>query len=359
MLRAAKISGMVLFLATGRRLDTFLATGPFEELFEAIIAENGAVVYFPKRGSVALPFGHLDADLVERFHGLDIPLESGMAIVATIAPHEEAIYRVLQEQRYAGTIEYNRGAIMLLPSGASKGNGLLYALDELGYSPHNVIACGDAENDRSLFDVAELGVAVSNAQEGVRSTADLVLGMPGGAGIEHLLQDLIDGKIPDSTPRPNRGLRLGSRVSGAPVDIDPFALTETNLGITGSSGSGKSWVAGLLVEELLRQKYQVCIIDPEGDYRALASSPRTLLLGGPNSPLPPVREVIDLAEWNNVSLVLDLSQYELEERYAYVDDFLRSLRGLRARRGRPHYFLIDEIQSFCPPAGGMLTDLLL
>ncbi len=358
MLRTAKRAGMILFLITGRRLDSFLTLGPFEELFEAIIAENGAVVYFPKRDAIALPFGRLGADLLGRLYTLDIPLELGSSIVATVLPHDEAIFRALREQRSAVTVEYNRSAVMLLPVGASKGSGLLYALDELGYSAHNVVACGDAENDHSLFEAAELGVAVANAQPGLRRTADIVLDLPGAAGIERLLQDLIDGEVPANSPRPARGLRVGNRVSGAPVFIDPFALIETNLGITGSSGSGKSWVAGLLAEELFKQKYQLCIVDPEGDYRVLASAPRTLLLGRPDLPLPSVGEVINLVEWNNVSLVLDLSQYEIDARLAYMDEFLRALRDLRARRGRPHYFLIDEVQSFCPTEGGPLTDLL-
>lgn len=75
--------------------------------------------------------------------------------------------------------------------------------------------------------------------------------------------------------------------------------------------------------------------------------------------MPPVSNVLNVAEWNNVSLVLDLSMYEFEQRHNYLRDFLRALRALRARRGRPHFFLIDEIQSFCPPEGGVLTDLLL
>jgi len=40
-------------------------------------------------------------------------------------------------------------------------------------------------------------------------------------------------------------------------------------------------------------------------------------------------------------------------------EFLRALRGLRSRRGRPHYVLVDEIQGFCPPGGDELADLLL
>lgn len=359
VLRAARMSGMVLILVTGRTLDSIVGAGPFGELFEAIVAENGAVVQFPKRNRVALPFGTLDERLLQQWHSLDLPMEWGLAIAATVKPHDEALLRTLRTSRACATVVYNRNAVMFLPPGATKGSGLLYALEELGYSAHNVLACGDAENDRSLFEVAELGVAVANATPDLRSVADAVLAEPAGAGVRSLLSDLLEGKPPLHRPRPERALGLGQRASGSPVRLDPYAVIETNLGILGCSGSGKSWLAGLVAEELFKQKYQVCIIDPEGDYRALAASPRTLLLGGPETPLPSVASVLNVAEWNNVSLVLDLSMYQFEQRITYLGDFLRTLRGLRRRRGRPHYFLIDEVQSFCPPDGGGLTDLLL
>jgi len=359
MLRNTRIAGMVHILVTGRTLDSIIGTGPFGELFEAIVAENGAVVHFPKRNKVVLPFGTLHPNLLQQWHALAIPLEWGMAIASTVTPHDEAVLRTLRDSRASATVTYNRNAVMILPAGATKGAGLLYALEELGYSAHNVVACGDAENDHSLFEVAELGVAVANATPDLRRAADAVLPLPAGAGVRTLLADLLDGRTPAHRPRPERSLVLGNRASGSSVELDSFAVVETNLGILGSSGSGKSWLAGLVAEELMKQRYQVCIIDPEGDYRALGASPRTMLLGGAETPLPSVASVLNVAEWNNVSLVLDLSMYELERRYGYLCDFLRALHGLRARRGRPHYFLLDEIQNFCPPQGGDLTELLL
>ena len=50
-LRQAKAAGLILILVTGRTLNTFPADGPFAELCEAIVAENGAVVYFPQKTS--------------------------------------------------------------------------------------------------------------------------------------------------------------------------------------------------------------------------------------------------------------------------------------------------------------------
>jgi hypothetical protein len=103
----------------------------------------------------------------------------------------------------------------------------------------------------------------------------------------------------------------------------------------------------------------VCLIDPEGDYRGLQAFPHSLVLGGSYTQLPPVVDAVTFIEYSNINLVFDLSLYTGAERASYVKDFLRAMRGLRARRGRPHWFLVDEVQSFCPPEGGELTELLL
>ncbi len=359
MLKQGKIAGLALILVTGRTLDSFVAEGPFAELCEAIVAENGAVIYFPRRETVLLPFGHLDPRVIHRLEVMNAPLERGMAIASTVVPYDEAILKALRDIKSSANVEYNRESVMLLPPGATKGTGLNYALRELGYSLHNVVACGDAENDRSLFEAVEMAVAVSNAQPALKAIADTVLEKPGGEGVQTLVQQLLDGHTPYRQPRANRRLLLGHRASGTPVYLDPFAVIENNIGILGASNSGKSWLAGLLAEEMLKQGYQLCIIDPEGDYRGLATSPHTLLMGGPEIPLPTVSDVINFNEWTNNSLVLDISMYEWAERMAYMLEFLRALRGLRSRRGRPHCFLVDEIQHFCPPEGGILTDMFV
>lgn len=358
-LRQARLGGLTLILVTGRTLDSFISNFPCKEICDVIVAENGAVLFYPRRDKIQLPFGQLEARLLNRIESLGIPLERGIAIAATRVPHDKAILDILRESRSSATVEYNREALMLLPPGATKASGLTVALHEIGYSPHNMVACGDAENDHSLFEIAELSAAVANAHPGLKAMADTVLPRPDGAGVRILIQDLLAGKIPERRFQTGRELLLGERMSGVPLKLDAFALVENNLGIFGSSRSGKSWLAGLLAEELLKQKYQLCIIDPEGDYRSLGSSPHTLVLGGASKQLPEISDLDNLLEDNLLSLVLDLSTYNLDQRIVYISALMQTLRSLRLRRGRPHCFLVDEIQHFCPHGGSHLTDQFL
>lgn len=357
-LRRLKASSWSLVLVTGRVLQTFTPEGPFAEVFDAIVAEDGAVVYFPRRDIVTLPFGRLNDQLLSRLDALAIPLERGLAIVATWVAHDLEVLRVLHEVAGGATVEYNRGAVMVLPPGATKGTGLRFALRELGCSAHSVIACGDAENDRSLFEVAEMAVAVSNATEELRALADIVLAEPDGAGVRALAQDLLRNRLPTYRERPERMLLLGERPDKSPLFLDAFRLLDSSLAIVGSSGGGKSWLAGLLAEELLKQGYQICLIDPEGDHRAMRAFPHTLLLGGASAPLPPVSDVVTLSEYAETSLVLDLSLAGPAQQAEYVAALLRELWCLRARHGRPHWLLLDEVQNFCPPEGGETAEAL-
>ena len=279
--------------------------------------------------------------------------------MATWHPFEKVVDEVLRESGRGATVEYNKGAVMILPPGATKGAGLRFALQELGYSEHNVIACGDAENDRSLFEVAEYAVAVAEATKDIKHLADYVLSDKYPAGIRDFIKSLKECALPTSKNQSKNQFVIGRRTDGALQHIHPQALINGNLGVVGGSASGKSWLAGLLAEQLLQKGYQICIIDPEGDYSALRAFPHTLLLGGNAGRLPQAIDVVTLSEYTNVSLVLDLSLFNLDERSAYVTDLLQALFNLHARRGRPHWFLLDEIHSFCPPEGGPLTDLIL
>lgn len=90
LLRDVKAHGFVPILVTGRRLDSFVSEGPFTNIFEAVVAEDGAAVYLPVLDSVLLPFGRLSSPLVRGLEQLQIPLEFGVAIAATHVPHDAA-----------------------------------------------------------------------------------------------------------------------------------------------------------------------------------------------------------------------------------------------------------------------------
>jgi hydroxymethylpyrimidine pyrophosphatase-like HAD family hydrolase/CheY-like chemotaxis protein len=353
----------IIILVTSHTLDAY-PTAAFETtdvvaLCQAIVAENGAVVYFPQRDDVALPFGRLSPAVTRRLADLNVVLKHGKASAVTSRHHDETILEVLRDVGDGMTIECDMNAAVLLPPDANKGAGLHYALRELGYSPRNVVACGDTENDHSVFEIAELAVATSNAPADVQALADAVLLQPGETGVQTLIATLLAGRVPDHIPRLSRRLTLGHRTSETPVHLAPFSLVNGNLGIFGTGDEQQSRLAGSLAEKLSRHGYQMCIVDPLGDHQALDHGPDSQYLGGPETPLLPAADVAASCERDQANLILDLSTCTVEERAAYVRELLPAMQNLRARFGRPHWFLVGSVHALCASGGKRLTDLFL
>jgi Cof subfamily protein (haloacid dehalogenase superfamily) len=74
----------------------------------------------------------------------------------------------------------------------SKGSGLQFVADLLGFTPAETVVCGDGENDRELLDWAGFGVAVANAHEDILARADLVVPDVEHEGVAQLLDAYLD-----------------------------------------------------------------------------------------------------------------------------------------------------------------------
>jgi DNA helicase HerA-like ATPase len=69
----------------------------------------------------------------------------------------------------------------------------------------------------------------------------------------------------------NLGSLLSREADAVPVALDVRGFTSTHLAIIASTGSGKSYLAGVLLEELMmpHNRASVLIIDPHGEYSTL------------------------------------------------------------------------------------------
>src|SRR5262249_47740769 len=135
-----RASGRQLILVTGRKLDDLLEIFCETRLFHRVVAENGAVLYRPTAAEERLlaepPPERFVAELRQR--GVS-PLSVGRAIVATWQPHETTVLEVIRDLGLELHVIFNKGAVMVLPSGVNKATGLAAALDELRLSPGNVV----------------------------------------------------------------------------------------------------------------------------------------------------------------------------------------------------------------------------
>jgi Cof subfamily protein (haloacid dehalogenase superfamily) len=74
----------------------------------------------------------------------------------------------------------------------SKGSGLAFVAERLGFTAAETVACGDGENDRELLDWAGFAVAVANAHSDILARADLVVPPVQEEGVAALMESYLD-----------------------------------------------------------------------------------------------------------------------------------------------------------------------
>ncbi|MEO8077971.1 MAG: DUF87 domain-containing protein [Acidobacteriota bacterium] len=205
---------------------------------------------------------------------------------------------------------------------------------------------GDAENDHELLRLAEVGVAVEWGSQALQAAADVVLKGAGPSAVADYLRSLATSR---NLPNPQRGRRrllLGYLEDGREFSL---AIRGRNVLVTGDAKTGKSWVAGLLCEQLILHGYCVCVVDPEGDYSSLERLPGVTVLGREDAP-PTPRELVRALRYPDRSVVIDLSRLPQDEKLQYVRSVLAALNVMRRRTGLPHRILLDEAHYYLQDA---------
>lgn len=338
---AARRDGITTMLVTGRVLEDLERGGVDLGLFDAVVAENGAVVRLPARGRTVVLGAPPPESFLGRLRTAGIAFQAGRVVIGTWEQHAPHVLALVRESGVDLQLVFNRAAVMLLPSGINKAVGVQRALDELRRSARNMIAFGDAENDLPLFTHAEIGVAARGSVPAVAACADDRLTHPGPLGLSHYVARLLQQGGRVATPARHR-LVLGETADGSRVVVPG---DDVNVLVSGDPRSGKSWLAGLVAERIIAGGYRVCIFDPEGDYCALSALPGVAVLGRrlaspAPSDLPAV--LTDLGQ----SAVLSLAQHSQEEKCRYVCAAIDALAAERRRSGMPHWILVDEAHYF-------------
>jgi hypothetical protein len=332
-----RASGRRVLMVTGRELEDLQRACERLDLFDLVVAENGALLYWPAEQREQVLGERPPEAFVSALHARGVaPLSVGRSIVATWEPHQAAVLDAIRELGLELQVIFNKGAVMVLPSGVNKASGLQAALETLELSAHNVVGIGDAENDHAFLSLCECGVAVANALPMLKERADWTTAAERGAGVAELIDALLQDDLAAFEPRLERHqIVLGSHSNAEQERLSPYA---TNLLLCGSSGSGKSTLATALLDQLVERGYQCCIIDPEGDYD---SYPHATNLGDA-AHAPTSDAVLALLANPAQNVVVNLLGIALEQRPAIFDQLLARLLELRARTGRPHWIVVDE-----------------
>jgi HAD superfamily hydrolase (TIGR01484 family) len=323
-LKRLAASGRKLLLVTGRELDDLLSVFPAADLFDRIVAENGAVLYRPatrERKRLAERAPEELVDLLNR-RGVS-PLSVGEVIVATLEPNQEAVLEAIRDLGLELQVILNKGAVMVLPSGVNKGTGLRHALRELGISIHNCVAVGDAENDHAFLSISECAVAVANALPTLKERADIVTAHEATDGVIELIDWLCSDDLSCWEARLTRhDILIGTDERGLPLKLrshGPIVL------IASSSRAEKS-PATALIARLVEQEYQCCLVDAGTNHEGI----ERLVSLGTIDRIPVIDEVLQVLGNPESNCAVNLIGIRPEERPSFLAKLWPRLQSFRA-----------------------------
>jgi hypothetical protein len=188
---------------------------------------------------------------------------------------------------------------------------------------------------------------VANAVPSVREHADVVVDHADGAGVASLLRGpLVSGATPVRPAR--RRVRIGAFPDGRTADV---AGAQVNVLVRGETGSGKSYLAGLLAERWIQAGYSVLIVDMEGDYLGLERLHDVVVLGAGER--PDGRTLLTTLRQRSVSVVLDVSELDDAAKQEYLTSLPPFVEAERATWGMPHWILVDEAHATLGEGGGI------
>ena len=191
-LKELRESGRKLVLVTGRELPDLFKVCHFIDIFDRIVAENGALLHNPADESSKVLAPEPPEEFVERLRACGVsPLSIGLGIVATREVYSGVVSQMIRELNLPLQAIPNKGALMILPSTVDKASGLRVALSELRLQLREVVGVGDAENDVAFLRICGCSAAVANAIPALKEQVHLVTQSRNGAGVEELIHKIL------------------------------------------------------------------------------------------------------------------------------------------------------------------------
>ncbi len=142
-----------------------------------------------------------------------------------------------------------------------------------GVPPAQIASLLGYESANELFEltVSVLGYHSEALGDFINPRVPPVGGSPIYIADDESLAQVLSKRVKGDVGSAHLGSLLSREPDAVPVALDVRGFTSTHLAIIASTGSGKSYLAGVLLEELMmpHNRASVLIIDPHGEYNTL------------------------------------------------------------------------------------------
>lgn len=133
------------------------------------------------------------------------------------------------------------------------------------------------------------------------------------------------------------------------VDLPAQTIMTGRGCIIGQSGSGKSYLVGVMLEELCKLRLPFCVVDPEGEYYTLRNNFQVIVVGGLKGDVGlgvDFHALFETSIKNNLPVVLDLS--ESMQKGEILNRALSELYLLEEELALPYLVIVEEADKFAP-----------
>lgn len=191
ILKELKDLNVDLFLATGRNIHYVKKLCKKFKIWKCVIAENGAVIYFPKTRKT-ITTNTLDMTKAKKIiRNLKLPGTTiGKVIASNKIEHLPIIRKKLGELVDKVNFVKNVDEIMTTPQGVDKGFALRLAMQHLNIDMDKTIVIGDGENDVDMFLNPGFKIALANANRKLKRLANQITEKPSTEGVKEIIQKL-------------------------------------------------------------------------------------------------------------------------------------------------------------------------
>ena len=131
---------------------------------------------------------------------------------------------------------------------------------------------GFEQDVHDLFEITATTIGFYNSALGfVNPRVPPRSGAPIYIAPDEMLVDVLSRVRPEAIGAVHIGALLSRPGARVPIALDARGFTSTHLAIIASTGSGKSYLAGVILEELMQPKNRaaVMVVDPHGEYDTL------------------------------------------------------------------------------------------
>lgn len=151
-------------------------------------------------------------------------------------------------------------------------------------------------------------------------------------------------------------MKVGKTLLGQSIEIPARSFATAGTAILAMRGAGKSWLNGVLTEQLAKEGIPFVIVDPEGEYWTLrVQFSNVVVAGGEHADIPLETQLAQILGRTTVEerlqLVLDLSDTKRNEQMNFLSKFLSEVFVKETELRIPLWICFEEADIWVPQSG--------